>query len=84
MKKYIFSFVVACLSLASSLMTIQAFAQENLTESQVRSIVEGAIESKTQSASQISSVSSLYGPRFEIVLRLSKRFDKMDILYLRL
>ena len=80
MKKYIFSFIVACLSLASSLMTIQAFAQENLTESQVRSIVEGAIESKTKSASQISSVSSLYGPRFEIVQAPERKFTlfKLD------
>ena len=74
MKKYIFSFVVACLSLASSLMTFQAAAQDNLTESQVRSIVESAIESKAKSADQISSVSSLYGPRFEVVQAPEQKF----------
>ena len=76
MKKYIFSFVVACLSLASSLMTFQAFAQENLTEGQVRDIVTTAVKSTDMSGPS----SSLYGPRFEIV-RLPdtpSRFFKFD------
>ena len=67
MKKHIFSLMVACLSLVSSLMTIQAAAQDNLTESQVRSIVENTLESKIKSADQTSPASSLFGPRFEIV-----------------
>ena len=67
MKKHIFSLMVACLSLTSSLMTIQAAAQDNLTESQVRSIVENTLESKIKSADQTSPASSLFGPRFEIV-----------------
>lgn len=80
MKKYIFSFVVACLSLASSLMTFQAAAQENLTESQVRSIVEGALESNAKKAGKSNFVSSLYGPRFEIVQAPEMKFTlfKLD------
>lgn len=74
MKKCIFTWIVACLSLASSLMTFQAAAQDNLTESQVRSIVESAVESKVKSAGQTGSVSSLYGPRFEIVQAPERKF----------
>lgn len=80
MKKCIFSFIVACLSLTASLMTFQAAAQDNLTESQVRSIVEGALESEAKKAGQSSPISSLYGPRFEIV-RIpdnAYRFFKFD------
>ena len=80
MKKYIYSFVVACLSLASSLMTFQAAAQDNLTESQVRSIVEGALESNAKKAGKTSSVSSLYGPRFEMIQAPEEKFTlfKLD------
>lgn len=76
MKKCIFTFVVACLSLASSLMTFQAAAQDSLTESQVRSIVESAVNSSDKA----SPVSSLYGPRFEIVRvpDSASRFFKFD------
>lgn len=40
--------MVACLSLVSSLMSFQAAAQDNLTESQVKSIVEGVLESNAK------------------------------------
>lgn len=66
--------MVACLSLSSSLMTFQAAAQDNLTEAQVRSIVEGAIESQVKSAGQTSPASSLYGPRFEIIRMPDRNF----------
>ena len=67
MKKRIFSLMVACLSLVSSLMSFQAAAQDNLTESQVKSIVEGVLESNAKKAGKTDSASSLYGPRFEII-----------------
>ncbi len=59
--------MVACLSLVSSLMSFQAAAQDNLTESQVKSIVEGVLESNAKKAGKTDSASSLYGPRFEII-----------------
>ena len=67
MKKRILSLMVACLSLVSSLMSFQAAAQDNLTESQVKSIVEGVLESNAKKAGKTDSASSLYGPRFEII-----------------
>jgi hypothetical protein len=66
MKKCIFSFIVACLSLTSSLITIQAAAQDNLTEGQVRNIVTSMTHNQT-SDRKTSPASSLYGPRFEII-----------------
>ena len=68
MKKCIFSFIVACLSLTSSLITIQAAAQDNLTEGQVRNIVTSMTHhSSATSSAAVSPTSSLSGPRFEIV-----------------
>ena len=68
MKKCIISFIVACLSLTSSLITIQAAAQNNLTEGQARNIMTSTTHhSSTTSSTTISPTSSLYGPRFEIV-----------------
>ena len=68
MKKSILSFIVACLSLTSSLITIQAAAQDNLTEGQVRNIVTSMTHhSSATSSAAVSPTSSLSGPRFEIV-----------------
>ena len=67
MKKYMLSFLVSCLSLAASFMTFQAAAQENLTEAQVRTIVNGAVEHAVDSPAKVNPASSLYGPRFEVV-----------------
>lgn len=74
MKKRIFSLMVACLSLVSSLMSFQAAAQDNLTESQVKSIVEGVLESNAKKAGKTDSASSLYGPRFEIIRMPDRNF----------
>ena len=80
MKKCILSFIVACLSLTSSLITIQAAAQDNLTEGQVRNIVASMTHNQT-SDHKTSPASSLYGPRFEIIPApdntiFSFKFDK--------
>ena len=76
MKKYILSFIVVCLSLASSLMTFQAAAQDHLTEDQVRGIVSSAVKKTDQTC----LASSLYGPRFEVipVPATPSRFFKFD------
>ena len=67
MKKSILSFIVACLSLTSSLITIQAAAQNNLTEGQVRNIVTSMTHHDSSSSPAASPTSSLYGPRFEVI-----------------
>ena len=67
MKKCILSFIVACLSLTSSLITIQAAAQNNLTEGQVRNIVTSMTHHDSSSSPAASPTSSLYGPRFEVI-----------------
>ena len=67
MKKCILSFIIACLSLTSSLITIQAAAQNNLTEGQVRGIVTSMTHHNSSSSPAASPTSSLYGPRFEVI-----------------
>jgi hypothetical protein len=67
MKKSILPFIIACLSLVSSLITIQAAAQENLTEAQVRGIVSSMVHSSSDTDPTAPSSTSLYGPRFEVV-----------------
>lgn len=55
MKKYIFSFIVACLSLTSSLLTFQAAAQDQNTRS------------ANIAPNRFTISTSVEGPRYEIV-----------------